>query len=191
MNRLGFILKVIFLCSTLFFISCSITEQNLQTDTESKIEESNAVEVTDKRIEIITENDGEISTRDISQSRDLSVYLQGGHFNTEIERAGKEKDVRDFVWKCWNEKRRGYVRVSYVSIEGVVSTSHIFIEPDESEKWRVIWRIVRSEYILNDVPELTAVERVENEPVKGNWALAFKDASGNILETIPYFYVEK
>jgi len=189
MNRSPFLLKFIFLFSTIFILSCSASEQTLEIKNFDQIENSdNQSEKT--KAEIITLKNDELITKNLLQNRDLSLYLQGGHFGWKENQSKNEKTVRDFIWQCWNEKKRGYIRITYNSLEGMISTSHIFIEPKENENWRVIWRIVRSENVIDDVPEINTVERVENKPKKGEWALIFIHETGKVLQRLPDFYEE-
>lgn len=189
MNRSPFLLKFIFLFSTIFILSCSASEQTLEIKNFDQIENSNK-KSEETKAEVITLKNDELVTKDILQNRDLSLYLQGGHFGWKDNQSKKEKTVRDFIWQCWNEKKHGYICITYQSLEGFLSTSHIFIEPKENGDWRMIWRIVRSENLINDVPEITAVERVENKPKKGEWALILKDETGKTLQRLPDFYEE-
>lgn len=189
MNRLLCLLKFILVFTTIFTLSCSTSEQISQIQSSDQIENSDKQTEKTKADVIFLKND-ELVTKDILQNRDLSLYLQGGHFGWKEYSDKKDKAVRDFIRQCWNEKRRGYIRVSYNSLEGIISTSHIFIEPKESNNWRVIWRIVRSENVIDDIDEITAVERIENKPEKGEWALIFKNEADRVLQKFPYFYEE-
>lgn len=151
-------------------------------------------ETKDTKAEVIWKDKGELTTKDITQKRDMPQYSDGGYFDcrgwvskNEFRGNCDEKKVRDFIWQHWTEKKRGYVRVTYDSVDAK-STSHIFIEPDEKGEWSVAWRMVRFHAIpqLNnqiiDVAKIITVERVENKPRKGMWALVFKNRIGSIME---------
>jgi hypothetical protein len=125
------------------------------------------------------------------------LYEDGGYFDcrewlikTPGSKACDEAKLRDFILRQWNEKKRSYVRVTYDSVDAM-STSHIFVEPDQKGFWYVAWRIARSHAIreldnqITDIEKIVSVQRVEDKPRKGDWALAFKNASGKILIRIP------
>jgi hypothetical protein len=186
--------KIVCLSIILFNLSCSIVEHKKQIE-EKSIRQLETEEVKETKAEFILSENGELTTKDLTQNRNMSLYAQGGYFDCrgwepkdELGGECSEKKLKDFIWNCWTSKKRGYVRISYLSVEGVISTSHIFIEPSEEGNWKVFWRIVRSEGLIHDVPELASVERIENKPEKGEWALAFKDKSGKVLERVPDFY---
>src|SRR5437868_2543359 len=67
--------------------------------------------------------------------RKLEDYEKLGPLCHELIRYGPEQDierqVKDFIWQHWKEKRRGLVIVTFHSIEGEPSTSFMFIEPDD------------------------------------------------------------
>jgi hypothetical protein len=51
--------------------------------------------------------------------------------------------IRDFIWRHWQQRRRGYAVVTFHSVEGEPSTSHMFIEPNEDGIWHLSVRIDR------------------------------------------------
>jgi hypothetical protein len=71
-----------------------------------------------------------------------------------------------------------------------VSTSHIFIEPDEKGIWYIARRIVRWHALpggsnqIDDILGLVTVERVEGKN-KNDWSIVIKRKSGKIVYTIP------
>jgi hypothetical protein len=157
-------------------------------------------ETKNTKAEVVWKDKGELSTKDITQRRDMTQYDDGGYFDCRdwiAKDASRgvcdEKKIRDYIWQYWMEKKRGYVRVTYDSVDAK-STSHIFIEPDEKGEWSVAWRIVRFHAIpqlnnqITDVAKIVKVERVEDKPEKGEWALVFKNRIGSIMEKIPDFY---
>jgi hypothetical protein len=175
----------------LLVLSTAIFGQKKQT----KIDETK-----NTKAEVIWKDNGELTTKDIKQRRDLTQYDEGGYFDcrhwiAEDEPRGicDEKKIRDFIWQHWTKKKRGYARITYDSVDAK-STSHIFIEPDEKGEWSVAWRIVRFHAIaqlnnqITDVEKIVNVERFENKPKKGEWALVFKNRIGSVMETMPYFY---
>jgi hypothetical protein len=157
-------------------------------------------ETINTKAKVIGKDKGELTTKDITQKRVMAQYDDGGYFDCrdwiakdESRGVCDEKKLRDFIWEKWTEKKRAYVRVTYDGVDAS-STSHIFIEPDEKGEWSVAWRIVRFHMIselnnqITDVAKIVKVERVENKPEKGEWALIFKNRSGAIMEKIPDFY---
>lgn len=144
-------------------------------------------------VSVITKADGELTTENIEQDRDLSLYDKGGYFNCNsfqnIDRETckkNERAARDFIWQHWKEKRQGYLSITYNSIDAV-STSHIFIEPKKQGSWHVAWRIVRHSDEVNDMPDLVAVERIENAEGKNSYSLVFRDKDGDVSRIFPSF----
>jgi hypothetical protein len=147
----------------------------------SATEESVKDNVKESQINAILLENGEVTIPGIFDGRDPNLYENaGGHF------ADDKGKVRDFVWNCWQEKRRGYIRLTYFSIEGEASTSHIFIEPRTETEMRIVWRIVRASNLLHELPEITAVEKVKlpkNEGRSGSYELMFKDSDGSFVHS--------
>jgi hypothetical protein len=184
--------KTAFAVIILFSFSCSSLGQKKPVEAEEDVKETKAQVIWGKNAELITDN--------ITQSRDLSQYEQGGYFDcrgfrlkSEVGDKCNEDEVRNFIWQNWMNKKRAYVRVTYNSVDAT-STSHIFIEPNGKGEWRVAWRIVRWHAIpelnnlIHDILGIVAVEQIKDKPEKGKWGLIFKDKSGKTLQKIPYFY---
>jgi hypothetical protein len=208
-NNFRIFMTIILLSAIVFAVSCTeaqqkpeIKEKVVLEEIKEKISPKDVSKTTETKTDIISQND-ELTAENIIQNRDLSEYIDGGHFTKGglISKKNScfdcdEKKVRDFIWKNWTEKKRAYIRITYNGIDAW-STSHIFIEPNENGEWRVAWRIARRhtipEYndLITDVPTIFTIERVDNKPEKGEWALVFKDKTGNIIETLPDFYIEK
>jgi hypothetical protein len=160
---------------------------------------SDSVTVTHVKKSFFREH-GELSFDGISQRRDMSLYDEGGHYDCrEWIVTGKgvcdEIKIRDFIWEHWANKKRGYIRISYNSVDAG-ATHHIFIEPVRNE-WTVVWRILfwsalpGSRNELRDLPKLYSLERVEDMPTKGKWAIKFKTKDGSTIETMPEFNVKE
>jgi hypothetical protein len=148
--------------------------------------------------------DGELTTSDVAQQRDLASYDKGGHINC---RAGMVRyqgesaadfsskrwqlpKLRDFIWDHWQAKKRGYIRISFDSVDAV-STSHLFIEPDKDGKWHVAWRIVRHLGEITDIPDIRAVKQrsatrhdFECRCDPGSMILSFIDWEGDEIQTL-------
>jgi hypothetical protein len=130
----------------------------------------------------------------ITQDRDLSLYERGGKFGcggvmlkSEVARCRAAiARARAFIWKHWQEQKRGYVIVSLGS-DDAESDSHIFVEPDESGAWHVVRRIQRVFAMehsgeIDDVPDIDSIEqrqagKYDVEPA-GTVILVFRDRDG-------------
>jgi hypothetical protein len=124
----------------------------------------------------------ELMTADIAQAREMSLYDDGGHFDCRehslSDTSPRNCDlpkVRDFIWEHWQKKRRGYIRVTVDSVDAM-STSHIFVEPDDHGSWHVAWRVAQARGngpgVVRDLLPFTTVERVDSK-------LAFKATDGS------------
>jgi hypothetical protein len=153
------------------------------------------------KAEIIVQN-GELITATVAQERDLSLYDDGGHSNCRagmVRFRGESPDdfkfaycqilkARDFIWEHWQNKRRGYIRISFDSVDAV-STAHIFVEPNPEGAWHVAWRWVRDSGEIDDLPDLRSVERrqAKREDVEhkvGTLILVFRDKEGDEIRTL-------
>ncbi len=94
--------------------------------------------------------------------------------------------MRTFIWHRWQEKKRGYIRVSESGVD-TGGTSHIFIEPDTHGIWHIARRWVgsrgpfRPDQIL-DEPLIFSVHRVRHEKFDkpgGSYALSFGGTDGS------------
>lgn len=144
----------------------------------------------------VVQSDGELTTPTITESRDISLYDKAGHFDCRVyferdfRRAEKAQSrARNFVWQHWQEKRRAYLSITYNSVDAV-STSHIFIEPDEQGTWHVAWRIVRHYGEIDDMPDIRSVERrranKEDDMIEksGTIIISFKDSDGDEVQKL-------
>ena len=156
------------------------------------------------KAKVFVNKKNEVITRNITQRRKLSDYDDGGSFDCtrlDLSRVFKlkpgtkgvcdETKIRNFIRQHWLSKRRGYIRASYAGID-TSNTEHIFIEPDKSGNWTIRWRSVNASAFsrdgeLIDIAKIVSVERAENKPSAGEWALVFKNAEGTIVWMLPYF----
>ncbi len=138
---------------------------------------------------IITYRDGELTASNIAQGRDLNQFDSGGHFDCrkwtrpkgEAQSKCELPKVRDFILQHWQDKRRGYIRITFDSVDAV-STAHIFIEPNPQGIWHVAWRWARHTGIITDLPDIISVERANPEKADidgGSNVLIFKDKDGD------------
>ncbi len=153
---------------------------------------------TDSASEVFFDADGALTTKNITQNRDMTQYKQGGHFycrtrstrifGNEKDKLEGEKKVRDFIWEHLIEKKRGYIRLSCPGTD-TSNTTHYFIESNENGERNVARRnifqasdnkITRNESFLN------SFERVENKET-GDWFLVSKSANGEIIERLPIY----
>ncbi len=84
----------------------------------------------------------------VIEGRDLRTYAGGGDFLSSPMTSGKVIHVdalRRFIWQHWSEKTRAYVRLAMSGIDST-QTTHVFIEPDQSGKWRVALRGLNEGY---------------------------------------------
>jgi hypothetical protein len=142
--------------------------------------------------EITVSEGGEISSAKIAAGRDMRLYEQAGHFdcrrwsevalknpqenNTRVEAALAA--ARRFIWEQWQNKRRGYIRLTFDSVDAA-STSHIFIEPDADGRWQIFWRVARWHALLpSGVDDLPVIRAVVRPPPNGKAVLIFKGAHG-------------
>lgn len=152
---------------------------------------------------IVTGDNGELTTATIIENRDLKVYDQAGHFDCRSWAHAFRKDLapdknfdsvnvslakaREFIWQRWQTKQRGYIRLTFDSVDAV-STAHIFIEPDDRGVWRVIWRWVRHYDVIDDLPVIRSVERISSKKAQNKeshlYELVFKDNDGEEWQTL-------
>ena len=101
----------------------------------------------------------------------------------ELEACSASK-IRDFVWTHWQSQAKGYLVITYNSVDAV-STSHIFIEPSHDGKWHVAWRIVRHMGVVHDVPDIVRVEKTKPARDKTPFILILRDKEGDEVQRLP------
>lgn len=80
---------------------------------------------------------------ELFQGRDLSLYDFGLFPNCDVSlsksnKCRKErKKAREFIWNHWRAKKRTYIIYDWT---GHDADTRIFIEPDKSGKWVIVWR---------------------------------------------------
>lgn len=78
--------------------------------------------------------------------KDISRYDKLGPYQVPADGenlSAVSAEVRGFIWDHWTQHRLGYVIVTFHSKEGEPSTSHMFVEPDETGIWHLSTRIER------------------------------------------------
>ena len=140
-----------------------------------------------------------LTVDDVAQGRDLSRYERLELADPKPRTvADRHRDpilaqARTFLWQHWQDRKRGYLLLTLSSVDAT-SSSHVFIEPDESGRWRVYWRAVRSHGEVDDAPTSYSMKWVipggwntpgtsltpgqEPEPMKHK--LEFRDTCGDV-----------
>jgi len=169
------------------------TEQQLVDDT---LRELARPYQPDSRVQ--RKQEGELTTRDVGGARDLALYEDGGHADLRywarsLQGGGADRvffeqrrariRARDFIWSHWTSRRRGYFRITQDSVD-TVSTSHIFIEPMSSGEWRVAFRVVRQNGMVDDFPDAMRVEPGDCDGNDGSCVLRFVDRTGMELHDL-------
>ncbi len=109
--------------------------------------------------------DGILTVENVAEGRNLKNYEQlvlvSPTPRTAVGMASDPvlRQARAFLWEHWRDKKRGYLTLTLSSVDAT-STSHIFVEQDPSNRWRVSWRIVRHDGDVNDLPTYYSVEWV-------------------------------
>ena len=128
----------------------------------------------------------------ISKDRDLSQFDNGGTYTDQCLSQSVENncktiiDARKFILKHWKEKTRAKIKYEWsgVDTEGDI---HIFVEPDDKGKWRIIWIDKYYGFDLQDRDNLRMEEfysvkfkLAKNDDFSeiGNYYLSFSDENG-------------
>lgn len=135
----------------------------------------------------------------VEQGRDLRGYetltLTNPKPRTVVESEGDPMfaTARTFLWEHWRDQKQGYLILTASSVDAM-STSHVFVEHDDSGRWRVSWRIVRHNDRIDDLPTDYGTEWVNpagfrqpgkplasgTEPDPTQHRLEFRDKCGEI-----------
>lgn len=139
-----------------------------------------------------------LTTKNITQSRNMAYYEQGGHFycstrfsgafGNETDKLEGEKKVRDFIWQHLTEKKRGYIRLSCPGTD-TGNTTHYFIEPNEKGEWNVIGRnIYQSSNNKTSLKDniFNSFERTESKDNK-DWQIVLKSADNEYVQKLPFY----
>jgi hypothetical protein len=133
--------------------------------------------------------------------RNVSDYAFGGRpgcetpFSRQSPRCQSSyRKARDFIWNHWREKKRAYIVVRITSPDSA-SNVHIFVEPDDADVWRVVWRWENIYCVschpdvpgeIYQSPEMRSVELKRAGETAfvplGTRYLIFRDAHGNQIE---------
>jgi hypothetical protein len=145
---------------------------------------------------------GVLTVKDVVQGRDLGMYETLTLTNPKPMTVVENKDdpviprARMFLWQHWHDRKQGYLILTLSSVDAT-STSHIFVEPDKTGRWRVSWRIVRHMGQVNDLPTYYSIawvipagfrqpgkslpEGQEPDPAKNR--IEFRDKCGDVEQS--------
>jgi hypothetical protein len=140
---------------------------------------------------------GLLTVEGVEQRRDLSLYERVDLGSVNKDTASTFPDARLFLWQHWSNRKSGYLTLTGSSVDAT-STSHIFIEPDETGRWRIAWRIVRDNGRIHDLPTYYAVDWVRpagwrkpgialavgEQPDPKKHELEFRDRCGDIEQSL-------
>jgi hypothetical protein len=138
--------------------------------------------------QIKTTEFGEVTTAKLAGKRDLSRYLQGGHHDCRDYFLSPQKgqctidELNQFILSNWSNRQLGYVRLTR-NTPDAGATLHIFIEPNKTGQWTVLYRMVRWHAFgpnsIIDFPRAYFVEKSASESPEGK--LTFKDKFGHSI----------
>lgn len=140
---------------------------------------------------------GLLTVDGVEQGRDLSSYERVDLGSVRNESESAIADARLFLWEHWSKRKPGYLTLTGSSVDAT-STSHIFIERDGTGRWRVAWRIVRHNGLIDDLPTYYAVDWVRpggwrkpglalgvgEQPDPKKHELEFRDRCGDIEQSL-------
>jgi hypothetical protein len=139
-----------------------------------------------------------LTSKNITQGRNMIDYDQGGHFYCRTRFSGAfgnekdelegEKKVRDFIWEHLADKKRGYIQISCPGVD-TGNTTHYFIEPNEKGEWNVIGRnIYKSSDDKTTLKDsvFNSIERAESKDNKG-WQIVLKSADNEVIQKLPFY----
>ena len=107
---------------------------------------------------------------DIAQGRDLDKYdtvrlRDSRHLHPwEYKESSEIAQARTFLWEHWQGRKRGYLMLTLSSVDHT-GTAHVFVEPDDSGRWRVYWRQIDGRGLIE---EPTAYSILWVLPTKGD-----------------------
>jgi hypothetical protein len=144
-----------------------------------------------------------LTVNGVEQGRDLSHYERldlsnpKRMFAYEMDAAQIFVSARSFIWEHWHNQKPAYLTITASSVDAT-GTSHIFIERDETGRWRVAWRIVRDHGSIADLPTYYAVQwvrpagwdepgiplRADERPDATKHKLEFRDRCGDVEQSL-------
>lgn len=146
-------------------------------------------------VKVKREASGAYTMDGVAQGRNLERYDKLEIPNPRYEEKAMLSaymEARTFVWEHWRDHRPAYLVITISSVDAT-STSHIFVEPDDSGRWRLAERIVRHHGEVDDAPTDYSVEWVftnskgrrtplpsDQEPDPAKHYLEFRDKCGEL-----------
>src|SRR5258707_8044965 len=103
--------------------------------------------------------DGVEQGRELNRYERLDLSNPKRMFAYEMDAAQIFVSARSFIWEHWHNQKPAYLTITASTVDAT-GTSHIFIEQDETGRWRVAWRIVRDHGSIADLPTYYAVQWV-------------------------------
>lgn len=92
---------------------------------------------------------------EIAQGRNLRKYdklelIDREHFHpSEMSQNPILAQARSFLWDHWQKRKRAYLVLTLSSVDST-GTSHIFVEPDDSGRWRVYRRHLSRSALIDE-----------------------------------------
>jgi len=92
---------------------------------------------------------------DVAQGRNLGKYdkldlIDREHFHPwEMWQNSILAQARTFVWEHWQKPKRAYLTLTLSSVDST-GTSHIFVEPDDTGRWRVYRRYLSQRALVDE-----------------------------------------
>jgi hypothetical protein len=113
---------------------------------------------------------------DVTQGRDLSKYdklelRDSEHLHPwERQLSNALAQARTFLWEHWQGRKRGYLMLTLSSVDHT-GTAHIFVEPNDSGRWRVYWRQLDRRGLTDEPTAYSILWVIPNEGDKPGAAL--------------------
>lgn len=112
---------------------------------------------------IISGDKNELTISTIAGDRNLKFYDQGGvidgyhwlssiHSQAQKDHKKIENEIekaRNFIWEHWQNKKRGYIRVTQDTVD-YGWTTHFFIEPGLDGTWEISRKVIGIPQTPND-----------------------------------------
>jgi hypothetical protein len=103
---------------------------------------------------------------DVAQGRDLLKYEKLVLRDPEPRHFWEDRkpivgQARTFLWEHWRDGKRGYLVLTMTGVDHS-GTSHVFVEPDDSGRWRIYSRSLDSRELV-DEPTAYAVVWVKTQ----------------------------
>ncbi len=111
--------------------------------------------------------DNSYTAPDIAQGRNLNKYdrldlADGEHFHAwEMQRNPILAQARSFLWEHWRDRKRGYLTLTQSSVDQS-STSYVFVEPDDSGRWRVYRRQLNPHELIDEPTAYSVSWAIQN-----------------------------